>query len=383
MIRLPGVAQLWAALPEARIVGGAVRDTLLGIPVADIDFAVPLAPRTVMRRLERAAIRYVPTGLEHGTVTAVIGGHGFEITTLRRDIETDGRHAVVAFTDDWQQDAARRDFTINAMSMTEDGMVFDYFGGRADLRAGVVRFVGAPETRIAEDYLRILRFFRFFTRYAKGEPDPEAVAAITKLRGGLKQLSAERIWSEIKRILAAADPRAALALMQKTGVLPLVFPEGTDIPRLHRIVEAGAPAEPMLRVAALFSGDAEAFAARLKLSGEEAELLRSYTKPNLLCPAATEADLRRALAGEEPQILIARSWLAQTAEPGWDDLRRRLAATPRPVFPLQGRDIVALGISPGPRVGEVLNAVRALWLANGCVDDFAACLAKARAQIAR
>jgi poly(A) polymerase len=198
MIAVAGVKQLWAALPEARIVGGAVRDHLLDVAVSDVDFATPLDPQTVMRRLRDAGIKSVPTGIAHGTVTAVIGSRGFEITTLRRDLETDGRHAVVAFTDDWQQDAARRDFTINAMSMTQDGAVFDYFGGRADLQAGVVRFVGEAERRIREDYLRILRFFRFFARYAKAGPDREAIAAIAKLRDGVSQLSAERVWGETK-----------------------------------------------------------------------------------------------------------------------------------------------------------------------------------------
>ena len=376
MIPVPGVEGIWAALPEARIAGGAVRDALLGVAVSDVDFAAPLSPETVMQRLKKAGIKSVPTGLAHGTVTAVIGKHGFEITTLRRDLETDGRHAVVAFTDDWQADAARRDFTINAMSMTQDGTVFDYFDGQADLRAGTLRFVGAAETRIAEDYLRILRFFRFFARYARNGPDAEAIAAIEKLRDGVKTLSAERVWSEMKRILAAADPRAAIALMQQLGVLPLIFPEGANIPALNRLVESGAPAEPMLRIAALFDGDAKSFAARLKLSGGEQELLRSYNNPAGLQPAANDADLRRALAEAPAEILIARSWLAQNGETGWEELRSRIATVPRPVFPLQGRDLVALGIPAGPLVGEILEAVRHWWWQNGCTDDRDACFAQ-------
>jgi poly(A) polymerase len=376
---VPGVERVWAVLPEARIAGGAVRDHLLSVPVADVDFASPLLPQAVMQRLRDAGIKCVPTGLDHGTVTAVIGKRGFEITTLRRDIETDGRHATVAFTDDWQQDAARRDFTINAMSMTQDGTVFDYFGGQADLQAGIVRFVGTAELRIAEDYLRILRFFRFFARYAKGEPDPAAIAANNALRDGVKQLSAERVWSELKRILAAADPGRAIPLMQGTGLLPLLLPDGFDIARLNRLLACNAPPEPMLRIAALSTGAAEVLAAQLKLSGAEQEILRAYRQPSMLDPSATEAELRRALADEDGKVLIARSWLAQTDEPGWDELRRRIGATKRPVFPLQGRDIIQLGVPAGPRVGAVLDSVRAWWRENGCVDDLGACVKKAQA----
>ena len=218
--------------------GGAVRDDLLGRPVADVDFASPLSPAAVITRLAAAGIRTVPTGLAHGTVTAIIGARGFEITTLRRDIETDGRHAVVAFTDDWEKDAARRDFTINAMSMAADGKVYDYFGGRADLLAGKVRFVGNAAARISEDYLRVLRYFRFFARYSKGEPDAGAVSAITRLRDGVNRLSVERVWSELKYILSADDPSMALGIMQSTGVLELIIPEGSDVAAANRLVSA-------------------------------------------------------------------------------------------------------------------------------------------------
>jgi poly(A) polymerase/tRNA nucleotidyltransferase (CCA-adding enzyme) len=381
MIDLPGVEQIWAALPEARIAGGAVRDQLLGVAVSDVDFASPLRPPVVLRRLQAAGIKSVPTGLAHGTVTATIGKSGFEITTLRRDIATDGRHAVVEFTDDWREDAARRDFTINAMSMTRDGTVFDYFNGRADLQAGIVRFVGSAQHRIAEDHLRILRFFRFYARYAAAPPDAQAIAAIIELRDGVKKLSAERLWSELKRILAAENPAASIALMQQTGVLPIVLPDGYDIANLNRLISCHAPAEPMLRIAALATGDPDALAARLKLSGAELEILRSYRKPVRLDPSASDADLRRALADEAPGILIARSWLAQVPAPGWDDLRSRIAATPRPVFPLHGRDLLALGVPAGPRIGEILGDVRAWWLARGCVDDRSACQAKAKTRI--
>ena len=178
LLQTPGLPEVLSAVPRARLVGGCVRDTLAGLEVADIDLATPDAPADVIAALEQAGLRALPTGLAHGTVTALAEGRGFEITTLRHDLQTDGRHAVVAFTDDWRADAARRDFTINAMSATPDGTLFDYFDGAADLQAGRVRFVGDAATRIAEDYLRILRFFRFFARYAAGAPDSEAMAAI-------------------------------------------------------------------------------------------------------------------------------------------------------------------------------------------------------------
>jgi poly(A) polymerase/tRNA nucleotidyltransferase (CCA-adding enzyme) len=373
VIEFPGLTGLWDAIPEARIVGGAVRDHLAGLPVADIDLASPLSPDAVIARLNEAGIKNIPTGLAHGTITAIIGGKPFEITTLRRDVETDGRHAVVAFTDDWQTDAARRDFTINAMSMTRDGTVHDYFDGKADLAAGIVRFAGAPRARITEDYLRILRFFRFFARYAKAAPDAGAIAAIEELRDGILLLSAERVWSELKRILQAPDPTASLRLMQSTGILERIIPEGTNIAHLAALIARAAPADPLLRTAALLDGDAASFAARLKLSNEEFETLASVRQPNQLDPLMSDADLRRTLAGADAETLIARIWLAQTGTGDWNNLRSRLAATPRPVFPLQGRDLTALGIPPGPRIGKILAAVRQWWLDNGCEPDAESC----------
>ncbi len=323
------------------------------------------------RALTAAGLRAVPTGIDHGTVTAVSGGRGFEITTLRRDQATDGRHARVAWTDDWRADAARRDFTINAMSMTPAGEVFDYFSGVADLRARRVRFVGDAAARIAEDYLRILRFFRFFARYG-GAPEAEAVAAIAAGVPGLSRLSAERVWSELKRILAAPDPRASLALMAELGVLGAVLPEGFSLSRLDQLIAAGAPADPLLRFSALFDGDAEALAARLRLSTAEAERLLAIRAAPLASPEMDDAALRRLLADTPADALIDRLWL----EGGDGGLRARLAAMPRPIFPLAGRDAVALGVAPGPQVGRLLREVREWWLAGGCVADAAACRAE-------
>lgn len=373
MIDLPGLAQVWAALPEARMVGGAVRDMLAGRAVADVDMASPLAPEEVMRRARAAGLKAVPTGLAHGTVTLVAAGHGFEVTTLRRDVETDGRHATVAFTDDWREDAARRDFTINAMSCTQDGEIFDYFGGQADLAAGVVRFVGAAAERVAEDYLRILRFFRFFGRYGRGEADAAALAAIRDGREGLKQLSAERVWSEVKKILAAPAPLRAVALMGETGVLEMVLP-GARVERLAALLGRGAPLEPLLRVAALSDED---LARRLKLSGAEAALLAAWRLPLGIGPEDEDAALRRALALAGHEALAGRIWLQGGGGAGWEALRARLSAMARPVFPLQGRDLAGV-VQAGPRMGEVLAAVRGWWLEGGCVADRAGCLAYAK-----
>nr|WP_144300156.1 CCA tRNA nucleotidyltransferase [Elioraea rosea] len=367
MLAEPGVAAVLDALPKARLVGGAVRDVLAGRPVADIDLATPDAPEAVTEALSRAGIRVVPTGIAHGTVTAVAGGRPVEITTLRRDVDTDGRHATVAYTDDWREDAARRDFTINAMSMERDGLVHDWFGGREDLAAGRVRFVGEAALRIAEDYLRALRFFRFHARYGRGTPDDEAITAIAAAVPGLARLSAERVWSELKRILAAPDPVASIRLMRETGVMEAVLPRAGGEARLAGLIRAGAPADALLRLAALAPGDVPSLAARLRLSGEEAARLESAEGP-LPRPEDDDAALRRALADTPAAALADRAWLAEAsgAAGDWSGLRARLAAIEPPRFPLAGADVVAAGIPPGPDVGRILAALRADWLAAGC-----------------
>ncbi len=369
----PALAAVLDALPDARIVGGAVRDWLAGRAVADIDLATALPPDAVTEALACAGLRAVPTGADHGTITALSGGRSFEVTTLRRDVTTDGRHAVVAFTDDWREDAARRDFTINAMSMARDGVVFDYFTGRADLAEGRVRFVGDPATRIAEDALRILRFFRFHARYGRGVPDQVAIAAIREGLAGLHILSAERVRGELLRILAAPDPAASVALMAETGVLAAILPDGADPAALARLVAAGAPPDPVLRLAALSTGAPDALAARLRLSGAEQAMLAALRAGPAMSPGADDAVLRRALADTPKPVLIGRTWLADGGDPGWQDLRARLGALPVPVFPLEGRDVLALGLPEGPHVGALLRAVRAWWHASGCIADAEAC----------
>jgi poly(A) polymerase/tRNA nucleotidyltransferase (CCA-adding enzyme) len=376
----PALRSVLASLPDARVVGGAVRDTLLGLAVADVDLATPRRPEEVIAALRRAGLGVAPTGLAHGTVTATAGGRGFEITTLRRDVATDGRHAVVAFTDDWRADAARRDFTLNALSMTRDGAVFDYWGGLADLQAGRVRFVGDPAARLAEDYLRLLRFFRFFARFGRQPPDPATRAALRAAVPGLARLAPERIWKELVGLLAARDPLPAIRLMAELGVLDAVLPEGAAPDRLARLAEAGAPADPLLRLAALLTGAAHALAERLRLSAAERTRLCALRAPPVPRPEADDDDLRRMLADLDPRldasVLVGRAWLADDGARRWAGLRARLAALPRPVFPLAGRDALKLGVPPGPEVGRLLAAVRSWWRDGGCSADRTACLAR-------
>jgi len=359
-----------------------VRDTLLCRPVTDIDIATPQSPDRVIEALDGAGIRALPTGLSHGTVTALGPTRGFEITTLRQDIETDGRHAQVVFTESWQADASRRDFTLNALSLTRLGAVFDYYGGLGDLIAGRLRFVGRPEQRIAEDRLRALRYFRFFAFFARLPPDTPTLAALTLAATELGNLSAERVWSEIKRLLAAPDPRAALALMRSTGVLAALLPEARDPSAVDQLLTVGAPSEPLLRLAALVAGARSAkdlpnlLASRFRFSAAETETLSRLLSGPVPPPSADAAALRRLLAEEPAEFLIARTLLAGIRGPEGGRLRARLATAPRPVFPLAGRDALALGMAPGPAVGAALAAVRTWWLAGGCVADAATCRAE-------
>jgi poly(A) polymerase/tRNA nucleotidyltransferase (CCA-adding enzyme) len=383
ILSLAGVRPVLAALPGARIVGGAVRDVLAGRPVSDVDVATPLAPDAVTAALKRAGLRAIPTGLAHGTVTALAEGATIEITTLRRDVETDGRHAVVAFTDDFRVDAARRDFTINALSMTPDGTVFDYFGGVEDLQARRVRFVGEPAARIAEDYLRILRFFRFQARYGRKPPDDETAQALRAAAPKLATLSAERLWSETAKILSVADPRAVLRLMEALGVLAALLPEADPgwKQSFERLAAAEAPADPLLRLAALLADPARAAraAARLKLANAERDCLLALVSGPLPAVDSDAGDRWRALADTRFDVLRDRSYLRHEPGEAADAFRGFLALVDAPVFPLQGRDAVALGLEPGPALGAALRRVRAWWLERGCVDDAEAC----RAELAR
>ncbi len=348
-----------------------MRDALAGRTVADIDLATPEPPETMLAALDAAGLRTLPTGLAHGTVTALSEGRPFEITTLRRDLRTDGRHAEVAWTEDWREDAARRDFTINAMSLDQGGTLHDFFDGAADLAAGRVRFVGDAPRRIAEDYLRILRYFRFLARYGRGEPDADAVQSIAAATAGLALLSPERVWSELKRILAIPDPAVSLTLMAQLGVMRAVLPEAS----LPLALASGAPADPLLRLGALLAkggAAAGAVADRLRLSTAERDRLRAMLAGPVPQPGDDDATLRRRLAEEPADVLLDRLYLAGAGE----SLRQRLLVTERPVFPLAGRDALALGLPPGPAVGAALAKVRQWWLDGGCTAGRDACLAR-------
>jgi poly(A) polymerase len=271
----------------ARFVGGCVRNAVLGCAVDDVDIATTLEPGAVMAALKAAKLKAIPTGVEHGTVTAVSHHQPFEITTLRRDVETDGRRAVVNFTTDWAEDAARRDFTLNALYAGRDGVVIDPLGsGLADARAGRIVFVGDAETRIREDYLRILRFFRFLAWYGTGGPDAVGVAACAALKGGIARLAAERINKELLKLLAAADPRGSMRLMAETGVLAEILPEASGLGRLEGLVAVAGP-DPVLRLAALLPGGAAGadVARRLRLSNAERDrLVAALGRKGRRCP---------------------------------------------------------------------------------------------------
>lgn len=365
----PASATIFRALAgdgaETRFVGGVVRDGLLGRPVADVDFATTLTPDQTSRRLAAAGLRAAPTGLAHGTVTAIVDGRGFEVTTLRRDVATDGRHATVAFTDDWREDAARRDFTINAMSADATGRVFDYFGGREDLSEGRVRFVGEPAERVAEDYLRILRFFRFYAWYGAGASDSAALQACRAGVGGLGQVSAERSRVEILRLLSASHPEASAAAMAEAGVARALFgvDEVSDLAEIVAIeARAGLSPDPILRLAAFIGGRASDVARKLRLSNAEARALTAIAgdvAPLGDAPAAWRRQLHRcgvetfrrlallAAARGEASLLDARLNEAAAWEP------RRL--------PVGGRDLIQAGLTRGPALGAMLTKLEAYW----------------------
>lgn len=376
----------------ARFVGGCVRDALLGRtrPDQDIDIATRLTPPQTIAALEAARLRAVPTGLEHGTVTAIADRRPFEITTLRRDVETDGRRAVVAFTTDWAEDAGRRDFRLNALYAEADGTLHDPTGGGvADALAGRIVFVGDPETRIREDYLRILRFFRFYAGYGVGAPDAEGLAACAKLKAGLAQLSGERVSKELLKLLAAADPGPAVAAMTETGVLEALLPGATPA-RLNALLalenSVGLEPEAELRLAALLPADARAVGAaakRLRLSNALANRLAGSAGDWTETRSAMGA--RRAVYGLRPQAAADRlrlAWSADPADPAWPETWRETQAWRPPSFPITGEDIKALGVAEGPEVGRVRRAVEAWWIAADFPDDREAALAALKAVVA-
>ena len=370
---------------EVRFVGGSVRDALLGRPIGDIDIATPASPERVIDLLEKSGIKVVPTGLAHGTVTAVVPPRHFEITTLRRDVETYGRRARVAFDADWAADAARRDFTINAIFLAPDGRIDDPVGGLADLRARRVRFVGDPATRIAEDLLRLLRYYRFEARFGTGIGDPQARAACRTAAHLLPTLSRERIAQELIKLLDTPDPIAVLRMMQEDGVLAVVLPEAHRLDRLRRLIAIELGPDPLRRLAALIEVDGEgavALAARLRFSNAWRDRMQDLSPPWPLDPQGDVRAQRRALywLGVERYrdlalLLAAEGEVSRSRLVELLDLAR--AWTP-PVFPLAGCDVTALGIPAGERVGRLLAAARDWWEASDFTPDRAACLAYLR-----
>jgi len=368
---------------EARFVGGAVRNALLKQPVEDIDIATTLLPDAVVKRLEAAQLKAVPTGVEHGTITAVSNGKPFEVTTLRRDVATDGRRAVVAFSKDWKEDAARRDFTMNALSASRDGEIFDYFGGIADLEAGRVRFVGDPATRIAEDYLRILRLFRFHAWYGKGEIDGDALRAAALEKAGLRQLSGERIQSEMLKLLAAENPMPVLRVMAASGILSEVLPGELNLPRLERLVAIDADAffkpDALLRLAALLPADvarAAQLAERWKLSGAQRARLEDIAGAReKIVSYLSQRELRKILYRLGVPLFRDLAFLRWAEDPKasngiqWRALLEIAATWPRPKFPLTGRDVMQAGVPEGPMVGDVLAEVEEWWIDADFTDD--------------
>jgi poly(A) polymerase len=388
-------AALTASGHQARAVGGCVRDTLLArlqppgpaasaeMFDADIDIATTSEPEETMALAERAGLRAVPTGVKHGTVTVVASGVGYEVTTLRHDVETYGRHADVAFTDDWALDAARRDFTINALYANPDGSLFDPLGGLPDLVARRVRFVGDPHQRIREDYLRILRFFRFLARFGEAPPEPESLAACIAERAGLRRLSRERIGHEMMRLIIARRAVDTVALMAENGILAEVLPVAAAPPRLRALDELetalGCPPDAALRLAALtmhVAEDAPRVAAALRLSNSDRDVLSLWSETSLDIATAVpaeagcyrEADLRRSLyrlgAGNYRRRLLIEACYTGSW-PGVATLAEAFTLPARwsaPPLPVSGRDLLALGVPPGPAVGDLLSELEAAWI---------------------
>ncbi|MEW9836802.1 CCA tRNA nucleotidyltransferase [Mesorhizobium marinum] len=376
---------LGAGGEEARIAGGAVRNALLGEAVADVDIATTTHPDETMRRAEQAGFKAVPTGAEHGTITVIAGGKGHEVTTLRADVETDGRRAKVAFGRDWKADAERRDFTINALYAEADGSVIDLVGGLADLESRTLRFIGDAEARIREDYLRILRFFRFFAYYGSGRPDAEGLKACARLKDGLERLSAERVWSELKKLLSAPDPSRALLWMRQAGVLTKALPESEKwgIDAIHGLVAAerdlGWRPDAMLRLAAMVPPDPDrmrGLAERLKLSNADAERLTEWAMAPAAVPATTERELARTLYRRGRQSIVdrlrlslasarvraAESDVALIEAGGYARQLKFAEKWAAPDFPLKGADLKGLGVPAGPGMGRLLKQLEEEWI---------------------
>ena len=364
---------------EARVVGGAVRNVLLGEPHGDIDIATTARPDEVVARARVAGFKAVPTGIDHGTITVIVDATPFEVTTLRADVETYGRKAKVAFGRDWKIDAERRDFTMNSLSVTSRGDVYDYVGGLADLDARRVRFIGDPARRIAEDYLRILRFFRFHAAYGHGHPDAAGIHACVVGREGLRSLSRERVRMEFMKLLLAPGAVATLTIMAETGLLELVIggaPQLASFANMVKVEAAVATESDSARrlgaLAVMVEEDADRLWQRLRLSNGEHETLRSMADGWWrLTPALGEEAARVLLYRLGTQYYVDRALLAWTrssagvADHDWSALATLPVRRPVPVFPLKSKAFIARGVPKGPQLGAVLTVAEEAWIAAG------------------
>lgn len=375
---------------EARFIGGCIRDALLGRPINDVDIATPLPPDQVTILLEAAGLKAIPTGIDHGTVTAIAAHEPVEVTTLRHDVETFGRQARVAFTDDWRADAARRDLTINALSCGLDGIVHDYFNGLEDLAAGRVRFVGDPKARMREDFLRILRFFRFHANYALGEPDPAAMAAARSCCSQLMHLSGERLRQETLKLLTARRGPETWRQMLEAGIVDAYLPEAQSVQRLQlladREVAISLRPSAIRRLAALLADKTQALAVgtKLRLSRREQERLAGICSgPGQLMELDAPA-VRRLIHRHGNELALDLLLIHASAKVEIEDLVAAVelaSAWPAPRLPIDGHDLMALGIQPGASLGRWLALAEAWWIAGDFTADRAACLAWLQAQV--
>lgn len=391
---------------DVRFVGGCVRDAIAKRPIHDIDIGSPEAPEVVVQRLEAAGIKAVPTGIEHGTITAVTDHKSFEITTLRKDVETDGRRAVVAYTDDWIVDSSRRDFTINALSANPDGDVYDYHDGMSDLAHGRIRFIGRAEDRVQEDYLRILRYFRFYAHFGRPPYDEAAFSACRRDAEKLKGISAERIRHELLRTLNAKEPEDAFIMMRNAHVLDAILPEATEIGTLRAtawlesraIIIDGLHPDPVRRLGAILTpkSDGVSVAGRLKLSNKEADRLISMKKFAPIFQIADALDNIHArikkLGNETVADALILAWAARIADmgklPAAETAARREAletafAWTAPALPIDGDDVKSMGIPTGPHIGTLLGAVEDWWTDGGFAAKRDDCLEKLKQIIAK
>ncbi len=369
---------------QARFVGGAVRDAVLGISADDVDIACRMPPGQVMDRLKSAGIKAIPTGIDHGTVTAICGKRTFEVTTLRRDVDTFGRHARVAYTDNWAEDAARRDFTFNALYADFRGGIYDPFGGIDDLQAGRVRFIGEADERLAEDALRILRFFRFHAWYGKGELDETGLAACARSASAIDILSAERITKEWLKLLGAPATAATVRVMADMGIIAYICGAPVDIERLESLEKietlCGGP-DAIRRLAALVWQESPGGAPHLRLSNRQTKRLMQLIETHSeISPDMTSHDVKLGLYrwGRErfcDHVMLEWARCASAETDHWMRLLQDVRAATVPVFPLTGADVLATGVSAGPDVGHILSQVESHWIAAGFPADRKLCLA--------